>query len=161
MLYVKVTDDNSIDEFPYDPIRLKADNPSISFPKARDMTTELISQYNVLPVTVEQEPEHNPETHKAVYSEEPVLVDGEWTLTVNVVELDEEEISGKNLAIIEDNKFRRLSSIQDTDWYVVRETETGIPVPDNVTAYRQQLRDLTTHANWPLLNEEDWPVLTE
>jgi len=26
------------------------------------------------------------------------------------------------------------------------------------TAYRQALRDITTHANWPDLGEADWPT---
>ena len=27
--------------------------------------------------------------------------------------------------------------------------------------YRQALRDITTHSNWPNLNPEDWPVKPE
>jgi hypothetical protein len=26
------------------------------------------------------------------------------------------------------------------------------------TAYRQALRDITSHANWPYLDEADWPT---
>ena len=26
------------------------------------------------------------------------------------------------------------------------------------TTYRQALRDITTHSNWPHLEEDDWPT---
>ena len=29
---------------------------------------------------------------------------------------------------------------------------------EEMAAYRQALRDITSHANWPYLNEADWPV---
>lgn len=29
---------------------------------------------------------------------------------------------------------------------------------DTTIAYRQALRDITSHVNFPFLNEEDWPV---
>jgi hypothetical protein len=30
-----------------------------------------------------------------------------------------------------------------------------------ITSYRQALRDITNHANWPNLNDEDWPTKPE
>jgi hypothetical protein len=32
------------------------------------------------------------------------------------------------------------------------------PLSDEMRDYRQALRDITTHANWPNLNDEDWPT---
>ena len=35
------------------------------------------------------------------------------------------------------------------------------PATDNQTTYRQALRDITTHANWPVLADSDWPIKPE
>lgn len=35
----------------------------------------------------------------------------------------------------------------------------GFPNKDKWATYRQELRDLPTHANWPDLKNEDWPTL--
>lgn len=45
-----------------------------------------------------------------------------------------------------------------TDWVVVKYKELGKAVPAEWKTYRQALRDITTHANFPHLNEDDWPT---
>lgn len=35
------------------------------------------------------------------------------------------------------------------------------PATAEQLAYRQALRDITTHANWPVLNDSDWPTKPE
>ena len=56
------------------------------------------------------------------------------------------------------NLSRRSVLLDETDWYVIRATETATEVPADIVTYRQALRDITQHANWPNLSEEDWPV---
>jgi hypothetical protein len=54
----------------------------------------------------------------------------------------------------ENNRNRRDELIAETDWWAVADrTMTA-----EQTAYRQALRDITTHANWPHLEEADWPT---
>lgn len=48
---------------------------------------------------------------------------------------------------------RRNSMISQTDFYAL----SDVTMPEEISAYRQALRDITTHANFPFLNEEDWP----
>ena len=44
--------------------------------------------------------------------------------------------------------------LAETDWWAVSDrTMTA-----EETTYRQALRDLPTHANWPYLEDADWPV---
>tara|TARA_R100001163_G_scaffold65766_1_gene64640 strand:+ start:8234 stop:8467 length:234 start_codon:yes stop_codon:yes gene_type:complete len=57
------------------------------------------------------------------------------------------------------NLRRRNEALQETDW-----TQTlDAPLSDGLRAtyqeYRQALRDITQHENWPLLDENDWPTL--
>jgi len=44
--------------------------------------------------------------------------------------------------------------LADTDWWAGSDhTMTAAQ-----TAYRQALRDITDHANWPNLSDSDWPT---
>ncbi len=51
----------------------------------------------------------------------------------------------------------RDSLLLQTDWYLIRQVETGTAVPANVLNYRQSLRDITKQPGYPQLIE--WPVL--
>ena len=51
-----------------------------------------------------------------------------------VKELDDES------AVFRSNKDAR-KYLADTDWYVVRKTETGEAIPDDITTARQEARD--------------------
>ena len=54
----------------------------------------------------------------------------------------------------EQNRQARDRLIAETDWWATADrTMTA-----EQTAYRQALRDITTHANWPHLEESDWPT---
>ena len=47
--------------------------------------------------------------------------------------------------------------LQKTDWWAMSDrTMTA-----EQTAYRQALRDISTHANWPNLADSDWPTKPE
>lgn len=59
--------------------------------------------------------------------------------------------------ILADAKSKRDALLADTDWYVVRQAETGKPVPTDVLAYRQELRDIDQQPGWP--TEVNWPTL--
>ena len=55
------------------------------------------------------------------------------------------------------NKETRNSLLSETDWWAMSDrTMTA-----EQTAYRQALRDITTHANWPDLDNVDWPTKPE
>ena len=44
--------------------------------------------------------------------------------------------------------------ISATDFYAL----TDVTMTASMTTYRQALRDITEHANWPNLEEADWPT---
>ncbi len=43
--------------------------------------------------------------------------------------------------------------LSESDWM----SGTDVTMPDNWKIYRQSLRDLPTHSNWPNLKDTDWP----
>ena len=57
-------------------------------------------------------------------------------------------------ATAEETRAIRNDLIAKTDWWAVSDRV----MTAEQTAYRQSLRDLPTHANWPALRNDDWPV---
>ena len=52
---------------------------------------------------------------------------------------------------------RRNSYLFDTDWTQVPDSPLTDTKKAEWATYRQALRDLTNHSNWPNLSEDDWP----
>lgn len=55
-------------------------------------------------------------------------------------------------------RTKRDALLSETDWVVVMHTEKGTNIPLEWETYRQALRDITSHVNFPYLAEEDWPT---
>ena len=51
----------------------------------------------------------------------------------------------------------RDAKLAETDWTAL----TDVTMAAEMAAYRQSLRDITTHANFPYLTETDWPTKPE
>jgi hypothetical protein len=56
------------------------------------------------------------------------------------------------------NRTKRDTLLAETDWLTMRSSDTATPMPAAWHTYRQALRDITSHANWPNLEEADWPT---
>jgi hypothetical protein len=54
----------------------------------------------------------------------------------------------------ETNRTKRNELLADTDYLAL----TDNTINDITAEYRQTLRDISDHANWPHLEEGDWPV---
>jgi len=50
-------------------------------------------------------------------------------------------------------RSERDAKLAETDWTGL----SDVTMSAEMTTYRQALRDITAHANFPHLNEEDWP----
>jgi len=59
------------------------------------------------------------------------------------------------------NRSRRDEALQRTDWTQANDSPLSESDQLKYRTYRQALRDLTTHENWPELQEEDWPTLED
>jgi len=63
------------------------------------------------------------------------------------------------MAVVNQDKETMLRSYRnmllvDTDWWA----SSDLTMTAEQTAYRQALRDITSHANWPNLLDSDWPT---
>jgi len=54
----------------------------------------------------------------------------------------------------ENNRSQRDTFLAETDWNAM----SDVTMADNMKTYRQALRDLPTHSNWPNLEDNDWPT---
>tara|TARA_R100000234_G_C4868074_1_gene122092 strand:+ start:183 stop:467 length:285 start_codon:yes stop_codon:yes gene_type:complete len=52
------------------------------------------------------------------------------------------------------NRRQRTYLLSETDWMA----NSDVTMADNWKTYRQALRDLPTHSNWPNLEDSDWPT---
>lgn len=56
-------------------------------------------------------------------------------------------------------RHKRDQMLLGTDWTQVNDSPLSESHKLKYRNYRQALRDLTTHENWPQLNENDWPTI--
>ena len=54
----------------------------------------------------------------------------------------------------ESNRTARDTLIAETDYFAL----TDVSMTADMTTYRQALRDITDHENWPNLEDADWPT---
>ena len=52
------------------------------------------------------------------------------------------------------NRTKRDGLLSDTDYFALTDVTMDAPM----TTYRQALRDITAHENWPNLADDDWPT---
>ena len=57
----------------------------------------------------------------------------------------------------ERHRVTRNSKLAETDWNAM----SDVTMASNMKTYRQALRDLPTHKNWPNLEDADWPTAPE
>ncbi len=75
----------------------------------------------------------------------------------NVVTKAEQEASYEaslNESIAKQNRNKRDQLLAETDWTAL----SDVTMTDEMATYRQALRDITTHENWPNLLDEHWPI---
>ena len=69
--------------------------------------------------------------------------------------------------VAESVRTQRDKLLAESDWVTVKAVDQnaqdslGIQVPQAWLTYRQALRDITSHANFPTLTETDWPTKPE
>ena len=154
-MYIKATSGN-VETYPYNVGQLRRDNPNTSFPKR--IPNEMLTEWGVYPVEPRPQPDYNNRTQRLEQDARPVVEDGKWLLGWSVVDKTAEEVQQ-----YDDNAARSVRSLRDnflasTDWLVIKAQETGVAMDQAWVGYRQALRDITNHVNFPHLEEADWPV---
>lgn len=150
-MYVKVTN-GSVDQFPYTVAQLRRDNPNVSFPKR--VPQAALEAYGVFSVSVSDAPSCDERTQKVSRNAAPVLSGGSWSIGWSVEAKSAEEVQQYDNALAAANRKKRDGLIAATDYHAL----SDVTMSAEMTSYRQALRDITNHANWPNLSDDDWPT---
>jgi hypothetical protein len=166
-MYAKITN-GLVDQFPYSVAKLKRDNPNTSYPKPMNAAgLANVGMYFVKGLSA-------PDTgayEVAYHTGEAVQVDGEWQREWAVKDMfadttDEDgvittkaEHEAAYQATLDETaatavRLKRTELLAGTDW-----TQLADAPADAATwaTYRQALRDITEHVNFPYLSDNDWP----
>jgi len=150
-MYVKITS-GAVDTYPYSVGQLRRDNPNTSFPK--QIPDDMLASYGVMPVTFADAPSIDERTQAAEQGGSPILTDGAWIVgwTTSSKTAEETQAWDDNLAA--SNRTKRNTLLAATDYFALTDVTMDAPM----TTYRQALRDVTSHANFPNLDDADWPT---
>ena len=146
-MFVKLTNGKPVN---YTLGQLRRDNPNTSFPK--HISDETLASYDVYRVTEVAAPKVDNKAYRLTQDVENV--DGVWTQTWKAMKLPEDQAT-TNMRAHRDNL------LSQSDWRAIKAQETGTAMSAEWVAYRQALRDITSHANFPWLDDADWPVKPE
>ena len=146
MAYAKVNG-STLEQYPYTRSAMYKDYP--------DLRKKVIIPPSELPdgvvVVVGETPDSfDHKTQKLSYAKTPVFKDGKWVLPFTITNKTEEQIA----LDAADARKKRDILLAETDYWAAPDR------PDMTAeqiAYRQALRDITDHANWPHLSDDDWP----
>lgn len=86
------------------------------------------------------------------------IKDGATVRPMTEAEFTAELTTLGNAAADASNRAIRDLLLADTDWVVVKALESGEAVPAAWVTYRQGLRDMPLHTEWPNVDENDWPT---
>ena len=150
-MHVKTTNGN-VDTYPYNVGQLRRDNPNTSFPKK--IPDEVLAEWGVYPVTVEDEPSYTERTQTLAQEATPTGSGETWTIGWTVSDKTAEQVQAYDASISETNRAKRNELLAETDYFAL----TDVTMNAAMTTYRQALRDITDHANFPNLDDADWPT---
>ena len=142
-MYIK-TKNNQPYKFPYTFTDLRKDNPNTSFPK--NPSASVFADYGIHSVAKTAAPECDSRTHRLQQNVE--LIDGVWTQTWQLHEIEETEASSNIRA-------KRNQLLKECDW--THMTDSPLNTEDKAAwaSYRDALRDIPEQTGFPY--SVQWP----
>ena len=148
---------------------LRKENPNMSLPRA--WNDNVHDALNVDPVFVTSAPTEGVGQYQhAMRNGVAQAANGNWEYAWQIVDMFVDIEGGQTKAEQEaayqtsldndaakNNRSNRDTLLAETDWWAVSDRT----MTSNQTAYRKALRDITTHSNWPHLENDDWPTRPE
>ena len=148
-MYAQIID-GSVKEYPYSIKKLQMDNPNTSFPKP--MSDSVLASFNVYEVIDVASPEIK-ETQIAYHTGNAVQVDGEWQREWAIRDKTSDQITEENNRLASEMREQRNKLLAETDFYAL----SDVNITDAIKTYRQALRDLPTHKDWPKVDFPEKP----
>ena len=149
MAYIKITNGN---QAAYNLGQLRRDNKTVSFPKVVEEST--LANYGVYTVVVADAPTYNIATQVVARNTTATDVDGQWTYEWTVRNKTSDELAAEVNSVTASARATRNGLLAETDYLALSDATLS----SAMTTYRQALRDITSHSNWPNLATGDWPT---
>ena len=149
-MFFAFVEDGVITAYPIGQADIRRRFPETSFPKPLEGVD--LSNYGVVTVVATEQPAINTETQR-IEEGTPVLADGVWKQTWNVI-----DFSAAELQEIADQKAgsarsERNQKLKNTDWTQLADSPISSA---DWAVYRQALRDLPSQAGFP--DSITWPT---
>lgn len=109
MNYLKKTSDGTI-TYPYYLQNLRTENPTVSFP---DQIESVANEWDCFEVISTDQPDYNPTT-QTVMESTPVLKDGQYQQTWQIVELSLEQVKANKLSQIDSEWYQKVNAGWDS-----------------------------------------------
>ena len=148
-MYIKLTNGTPTE---YTIGQLRRDNPNVSFPK--QIPTETLATFDVYPAVVADMPSYTERTQTVTQDATPTQVDGVWTYGWTVSDKSSGEVQTYDDVQAASVRNKRDGLLAETDYLALSDNTLSAAM----TTYRQALRDITSHANFPYLEDADWPI---
>lgn len=148
MLYAKLNANGTVLNFPYTEEQLYRDHPNVSFPNP--LTASDLQRFNVVIVDPTPAPVFD---HTVNPQSNPVNNNGKWMQQWTNIPASQAEIAQRTSiqsATVRGERDRRLAA---SDWTQLPDANVNTA---NWAAYRQQLRDVSSQAEFPW--NVEWPV---
>jgi hypothetical protein len=142
---------------------IRRDNPNMSIPRV--WNDGVCDALNVDPVLPGAQPEIG-QYQKIVRDGVEQNSDGNWVekwIAADMFADDDDGTKAEKEAAYQatldanmasQNRTARNEKLAETDFWGM----SDMTMSAEMTTYRQALRDITTHSNWPNLEEGDWPT---
>ena len=153
MLYLRCSGSEVL-EFPLTMAALKSAHPNTSFPKR--LPDNGLPDFGVYPVGEADAPSYNVRTQN-IERQSPSMSGGTWSIGWSIVQKTQDQIDQYDQRIAGKNRLKRNELLLQTDYFAL----TDVTMDAAMTSFRQALRDITSHASWPHLSDEDWPTKPE
>lgn len=154
-MHVKVTN-GTVDTYPYNVGQLRRDNPQTSFPKR--IPDEMLAEWGVYLVGYKPQPDYDTRTQRIEQDAQPVMEGDKCFIGWSVVDKAAEEVQQHDDRAAQSVRAQRDKLLTSTDWVFIKAQETGVLMDQVWLDYRQALRDITDHVNFPYLADADWPA---
>ena len=158
-MYVKLEGDTPT-EWPLAVQRIRFENKNVSFPE--NMSNFDVTSYGFAPFSYADKPDHDVEYQNCLEIA-PVLSDGVYLQTWQITDkytsdertaYDTQKESDRIDELSSNNRTKRNGLLAETDYFAL----TDVTMDAAMTTYRQALRDITAHSDWPNLADDDWPT---
>ena len=119
--------------------------PNTGFPM--QLTTEIINDFGG--DVVLEGPQAQPTRYQVAFRDGVEQIDGQWFTKYSVADMEQQAKDALDAQQASNLRQQRDQELAKSDWRVIKALESNTPQDFEWAAYRQALRDITAHPDFP------------